>query len=248
MSLRIRQIVFAARNLAATVAQFETVLGLQVAYRDPGVGEFGLENAVMPIGDQFLEVVSPTRGGTPASRHLERHSDSSYMLIFQTDDLARERARFERLGVRLVWQSEYPDIRSVHLHPKDIGAAIVSLDEATPPESWRWAGPDWRNYVGRCGAQHVREVSIGAIDAAGMANRWATVLGTEAPSKSNGTPRIPIESGALTFHPNASDIISAYDLVVTDVPTALASAHARGLPVADDVVTICGTRFRLLSP
>src|SRR5712671_1085751 len=155
MSLRIRQIVFAARDLATTVKQFERVLGVQVAYRDPQVAEFGLENALLPIGDQFLEVVAPTRSNTAAGRHLERHGDSAYMLILQTDDLTRDRARLERLKVRTVWDASYPDIRAVHLHPKDIGAAIVSLDQPTPPESWRWAGPDWQRYVGTQGARRI---------------------------------------------------------------------------------------------
>ena len=61
MSLRIRQIVLAARELDPTVDALQAVLGVGAAFRDPGVAEFGLDNAVMPIGDQFLEVVSPLR-------------------------------------------------------------------------------------------------------------------------------------------------------------------------------------------
>src|SRR5262245_178267 len=129
MPLRIRQIVFVARELAPTVAKFEQALGIEVAYRDPQVAEFGVENAVLPIGDQFLEVIVPFRANTAAGRHLDRHGESAYMLILQTDDLVRDRQRFLRLGVRTVWSSSYPDISAMHLHPKDLGAAIVSVDQ-----------------------------------------------------------------------------------------------------------------------
>lgn len=212
MTLRIRQIVLATHDLDASVARCERELGLQVAYRDPGVGEFGLHNALLPIGDQFLEVLAPTRDGTAAGRHLARHGDSAYMLILQTDDLARDRAHLERLGVRIVWRSDYSDICSVHLHPKDIGAAIVSLDQATPPESWRWAGPDWQRHVSKHGVREIREVTIGAVDPAAMAQRWAEVLGTAAPSGG----RIAIDRGSLRFVQADADVIVGFGVTAPE--------------------------------
>jgi catechol 2,3-dioxygenase-like lactoylglutathione lyase family enzyme len=231
MTLRIRQIVFAARDLAATVAQFESALGLRVAFRDPEVGAFGLHNALLAIGDQFLEVVSPIRDNTAAGRHLERHGDSAYMLILQTDDLARDRARLDRLGVRVIWQSDYPDMRAVHLHPKDIGAAIVSLDQPSPPHSWRWAGPDWEKDVSKAGAQTILEATIGAVDPAALAQRWSIVLGLEAPVDN----RIAIANGVLNFVEAKADVLIGF---------RLAMQHA----AAEQSVTICGTQFRLVSP
>lgn len=57
--MRLRQIALVAQDL-------------EVCFRDPGVADCGLHNALMPIGTSFLEVVSPARTGTPASRLLER--------------------------------------------------------------------------------------------------------------------------------------------------------------------------------
>lgn len=198
MPLRIRQIVLAARDLESAVKQAHDALGVDVIYRDPGVEKFGLVNALMPIGDQFLEIVSPTRADTAAGRHLERHGDSAYMLILQTDDLARERARLAQLGVRIVWESTHPDMRAVHLHPKDIGAAIVSLDEATPPSSWRWAGPQWRPAQGASGK--IVDATIATREPAALARRWAAVLGLEQPPKRvDDAHRLEIDGGTLRF-------------------------------------------------
>jgi catechol 2,3-dioxygenase-like lactoylglutathione lyase family enzyme len=228
MTLRIRQIVFAARDLARTVATFESELGLRVAYRDPLVAEFGLENALLPIGDQFLEVVSPLREDTAAGRHLERHGDSAYMLILQTDDLERDRARLERLGVRVIWQADYPDIRAVHMHPKDIGAAIVSLDQPFPPDSWRWAGSDWKAFASKDGPQKILEVTIGALDPVAMAERWSDVLGTDAPMDG----RIAISEGALHFVKAKADVIVEYRIALGEVRSPSFTRM------------ICGTKFR----
>ena len=66
--VRLRQVVIAARDLEETVAHLTGIFGLDVCFRDPAVAEFGLVNAVMPVGDTFLEVVSPVAGTAPARR------------------------------------------------------------------------------------------------------------------------------------------------------------------------------------
>ena len=225
MSLRIRQIVLAARDLQSAVEQAQDTLGLRVIYRDPGVAKFGLENALLQIGDQFLEIVSPTRADTAAGRHLDRHGDSAYMLILQTDDLARDRARVAQLGVRIVWESEHPDMRAIHLHPKDIGAAIVSLDEATPPSSWRWAGPSWRTDGAAAG--QIVAATIAAHDPAALAQRWASVLGIDPPRRTlDENHCLEIAGGAIYFAPlvdGAERIVEFGVQGVANMPSATIS-------------------------
>jgi hypothetical protein len=253
MTLRIRQIVLAARDLRATVAQLQSVLGVNVCYHDPEVGKFGLENALMTIGHeryvQFLEVVSPVKENTAAGRHLDRHGDSGYMLILQTDDLARDRARVNKLGVRIVWEATHPDVSAMHLHPKDIGAAIVSIDQPIPSESWRWAGPDWQRHAIKTGAQRVIATTIASQDPIAMSRRWATALGTDAPidasGDASGVRRIDIQEGALNFVAAKSDVISGFGIAMPNVQEALSAARKQGLPVNGSAVTICGTAFDL---
>ena len=57
--MRLRQLALAAHDLEPTLEALCDVLGIEVGFRDPGVGAFGLANGVMPVGDTFLEVVSP---------------------------------------------------------------------------------------------------------------------------------------------------------------------------------------------
>ena len=64
MWLRLRQIAGVAEKLQPVEEELVDILGIKVCYRDPGVGYFGLENALFPIGDQLLEVVAPVKENT----------------------------------------------------------------------------------------------------------------------------------------------------------------------------------------
>jgi len=137
--------VIAARDLGSTVDTLCSQLGISVCFNDPGVAEFGLENALMVVGDQFLEVVSPIGESTAAGRLLDRRKAdvTAYMVMFEVDDLDQRIAELAEAQVRTVWSGDYPSIRGRHLHPGDIGGAIVSLDQTDPPGSWMWGGPTW---------------------------------------------------------------------------------------------------------
>ena len=245
--MRIRQIVFAARELAPTSQQLSRLLALDAPYADPGVAEFGLHNAVYVFGDQFIEIVSPTRAGTTAGRLIDRRGDCGYMLILQTDDFDRELARFDRLGVRRVWAKDLPDIRATHLHPKDIGGAIVSIDQPLPAASWRWGGPDWKMQAGRAAQQRVIGIHVGAADPPAMAARWAQVLGLGTPAAHGATQRLLLDGGWVDFEPADArgDGIIGYTLAVADREAVLARARQAGVPVACHALTLFGTRVEL---
>ncbi len=248
--MRIRQIVLAARDLAQGRALVGQLLQLAPPYRDPGVAEFGIDNAVFAFGDQFIEVISPTRQDSACARHLARHGDGGYMLILQTDNLARERARLDRLGVRRVWQAEFDDIAAMHLHPRDIGGAIVSLDEPRPATAWRWGGPDWRVQPGDAGRQRVLGLSLRAVEPEALARRWAQVLARPAPQVHGEAWRVLLDEGFADVLPCAdgmggTDALSGFTLAVADVQGVCARARAAGLAVAGTQVQLLGATCTL---
>jgi Glyoxalase-like domain len=246
--MRIRQIVFAARELKTGAEQLAGLLGLDAPYRDPGVAEFGLDNAVFTFGDQFIEIVSPVRDGTTAGRLLQRRGDSGYMLILQTDDLKRARARFDSLGVRAIFEADYADISALHLHPKDVGGAIVSVDEPRPAPSWRWAGPAWRQQSGRRGEQRVLGLCVEAHDPNAMAQRWAQVFGLPAPIRQREGWRVALQGAQVDFVAAGArgEGIAGFTLAVSDRTAVLASARALGLAVQGHSLTMFGSRIELL--
>jgi hypothetical protein len=188
---RLRQVALVAHDCGQVSDELRAAFGWGEPFHDPGVGRFGLTNAVFAAGDTFVEVVAPVQAGTTAGRYLERRGgDGGYMAIFQVPDLAAARARLPGLGVRVVWTADLPDIAGTHLHPKDVPGAIVSLDWAEPAGSWRWAGPAWTGQVPEHpGGGGVTGVTIEVADPAAAAARWAAVLGVTwaANGAANGT-------------------------------------------------------------
>ncbi len=247
--MRLRQIALVGHDLEAARADITAVLGLGAAYADPGVGKYGLHNAVWPIGDTFLEVVSPTREGTTAGRLIDkRGGDGGYMAIFQCDDLVAARARIAARGVRVADQFDGDGVAFTHLHPRDLGGAIVSIDAMVPKERWEWGGPNWRDNVRTEVACEIVGAELQGDDPQGMAGRWAGVLGLDAVAMDTGW-RIATEGGELRFvsaTDGRGEGLGAFDVAVRDSADVLARAKARGCIDAGDEVILCGTQVRLI--
>ncbi len=200
--VRLRQVALVARELEPVVAAARRELELEEdPFSDPGISVFGLHNAVMAVGDTFLEVVSPVQEGTTAGRYLERRGgDGGYMAIFQVEDLAAARARIDALGIRVVWRSDQSDIAGTHLHPRDVPGALVSIDWASPPESWRWAGPSWTGGAPTHRRGGITAVTVQTAQPRELAAQWGAVLGRESLEVEGGAA-IALDGGEVRFVP-----------------------------------------------
>lgn len=252
--MRLRQIALVARDLEKTVADVCAVLGLEVAFRDPGVALFGLANAVLPVGDTFLEVVSPVKPDASAGRLLEkRGGDCGYMVIVQTDDLARARERMAAEKIRIVFEHAHAagHTATIHLHPRDTGGAILSLDVSDPPESWDWAGPEWREHVRTEVVTAIAGATLASDAPAGLAAHWGALLDRPASALGGDVFAIALEDATLRFVPahGRGEGFVGVDLVEASRGArerALAVARDRGLRTDADTVWIAGTALRFV--
>jgi catechol 2,3-dioxygenase-like lactoylglutathione lyase family enzyme len=232
MRIRLRQIVMVAADLDAAERRVESELGVELCFRDPGVAAFGLRNALFPIGDKLLEIVSPTREGTTAGRLLDkRGGDGGYMVILEVEDLGPLRERFDSVGVRMVYEAAAEGIVGLHLHPADVGGAILSVDETDTWGEWAWAGPVWRDHVRTDVVSDVLAVVIEAGDPDEMCERWAEVLGRDAVDRTIG-----LDEGQIRFVEAGArgEGVAGFVLRASD------SAHAGR-------TTICGCTFELVA-
>jgi hypothetical protein len=235
--MRLRQVALVAKELESTVARIRGALDLGEPFHDPGVEVFGLHNAVLPIGDTFLEVVSPLRDDCSGARYLQRRGgDGGYMVIVQTDGLPAARQRIETTRTRIVFEVALEDIATIHLHPRDTRGTLLSIDASTPPAEWRWAGPDWRARTRTTRCSGLAGVEIQCEEPFDVAARWSRLLDRPAmPCSEGGEVEIPLDGSALRFVPLRDHRGEGLHTVLL--------RRAPGVPAGE--IELCGTRFRL---
>lgn len=250
----LRQVALVARALEPVVAQLRQVLGLEVAYRDPAVAAYGLVNAVLPVGGEFLEVVQPVTRDASAARYLARRAgDAGYMLILQAGDAAAHRGRLLADGVREIGRRDASDYAFTHFHPGDFAGVLTSIDSVPgvadwqdPDSDWPPAGPSWRD-ARRPSCTGLAGATIQARDPRAACLLWAERLALAPPAGDEAVLRVA--RGTVRFVPPADadgSGVVAVDLRVADRDGALDRARRCGVPADDGAVRICGTRMNLI--
>ncbi|MEM5516754.1 VOC family protein [Henriciella sp. AS95] len=240
--LRLRQLVIAAPG-PEVADDLRKVFQLGKPFHDKAVAEFGLKNSVFSIGDQFIEVVWPVKDDAPLHRFLERNGGAGgYMVIFETDDIDAARTRLDGAGIRRVWNIDLDDIAASHIHPADVGAAIISIDETRPWGSWRWGGPKWKD-------EAVEGELSGAIlespDPNGLASRWAAALGIPATTHPDVTRIALDDDQTLIFQKGEKTMLEGFCVSLQSAMKALERADDLGLKSQGDTVWVGGVRFVL---
>jgi hypothetical protein len=260
MWLRLRQIALVAAELTPVVDDLRSVLGVEVCNAgDPDLKKMGLENTILPVGNQFLEVVAPFEEGTAVGRYLQRRGgDGGYMVITQCDDHAPRRRRVEELGVRLAHSFDVAgELRNMQLHPKDTGGSFFEIDEQLGAGAhdldgpWWPAGPGlgWRDHRRLDRVRAITAAEVQADDPDALAARWAGIAELPVTPDAAGRPSIVLDNATLRFVPctdGRPEGLGGIDVATVDRAAVLAAARERGRPVIDDQVQLAGMRVGLV--
>jgi len=253
----IRQICLVANRLQPVIEDFNHVLGIEKCYSDPQVEYFGLENALLPVGTDFIEIVSPIRENTPAGRYLERrHGNGGYMVILQADSQEIQASSLERakaMGIRTAFQWTLETYHFVQLHPADTGGSFLQIDWDSKNEHtgyWYNAGGyTWKEHVKKDLISEMTAVEIQSEHPFDLARRWGELLDVPAAEYQKGALELILNNGAIRFvtlQDERGEGLNAIDLKVTNREKLLASASDRGFKLSESQVLLCGTRFNLV--
>ena len=242
----LRQLVMVSNLRDPIVENLCDLFDIKVSFNDPGVAHFGLENAVFPVGTDFLEVVSPVEENTTAGRYLDRRGgDGGYMVIIQVDDFSEAKSNVKENSITVVWESEHPEARAIHLHPREMGGAILSLDWMNPKESWKWAGPNWDEFVNTSTIKRFVGVEIQSDDPEAMKNKWQSVL--RMPSENVSDRQINLDNTWIRFvedEDGRGPGVSAFCLEANDNKSLMKKAVDLGLMHQENIF-IGGVKFLL---
>lgn len=250
---RLRQICLAAPTLAPWVEQLQQLFGLGEPYVDPHVAKYGLVNAVLAVGHQFIELVAPVQADAPLHRFLARHpGGAGYIVILDDDVIATRRRHLQALDARLITDLSHDGFHTLQVHPRDAGACMLEFDHTDGGEAWDGpyapAGPQWQQQIRLGSVTGIAGVVLRGADPAALAARWSALIGVAATADTAGRQQLVVPGGFIAFDaaaPGDADGLAEIVLQAVDPAAVLRQAAALGLPVADGRLVLAGVQFSL---
>ncbi len=202
--MRLRQIVIASKYIKKAENLYLDKLKLNHKYKDPEIKIFGLQNIVSPVGNDFLEIISPIKKDTSVERFINKFGDMhGYMIILQVNNALIYRNKLKDMGLRKIWEYNNSDYISTHYHPKDFNNVLLSID-STPGNdyknkrcSWPPAGKDWLEKSSDSIYKGYKSISLAVQDPEESASYWCSVLGI--PKNKDDICTILLQNASIKF-------------------------------------------------
>lgn len=247
--LRLRQICLVAPRLKNVIEDLQEIFKVEVCYRDPNVAPYGLENALIPIGSDFLEVVSPIRADSAAARFISRsQGHGGYMAIFQASDPRRRQVHAAAMGVRTAHEIEREAYQSAQLHPRDCRAAFIELGHSAGGDdrmgAWWPAGPEWKNFVRTSDTLKMLGIELESPTPKELASHWSNILQTPL-AEVGGASVLNFEGTTIQCIPGPTEAIATVLVQVKSAAATLERALAHGYRVQNNAFHLGGVNFRI---
>jgi methylmalonyl-CoA/ethylmalonyl-CoA epimerase len=134
MLAKIEHVALAVADLDAAIAHYKNAWGLEVTHRER-VEDQGVEEAMLPLGESFLQLLAPTSPDSTVARFLDRSGEGLHHIAYEVDDLERALADLKSNGVALIDEKPRRGGRGhmvAFVHPKTNHGLLVELIQARP--------------------------------------------------------------------------------------------------------------------
>ncbi len=128
---RIDHVGVAVEDLDRALELYRDRYGLAEQHRET-VEEFGVEAALLGVGDGHVELLEPTSADSAVGRFLEKNGPGMHHVAYQTTDIDATLERVREVGIRLIDSEPRIGIRGsrvAFLHPHDTGGVLTELVE-----------------------------------------------------------------------------------------------------------------------
>ena len=230
----LRQLVFLAEDLDATLEAAERELGLRPpGVRDAeGMAKLGFVHEVRTIENTFCEFTAPLAPDTMPGKLVARRGDIGYMVVVQVADIDDTVRRAAAIGLAPVFTEPYEGHTITQWHPRAFGT-LAEFDQIRPADTWHMA-PQIYAHRNTDVVHDVTAVQIAVGDPAHVATTWSTVLGLDAPA---GATTLDLSGRRVSFVPVGVD--ARQGLITVDLPAADPAEAGR-------ISRISGVDFRLV--
>ena len=128
----LHHVALAVRDLDAAIADYARLYGAEPTSREV-VAEQGVEEAMIPVGGSYIQLLQPLGSDTPVGRFIESHGEGMHHIALAVADIEAALAHLKAEGSRLI--DEQPRIgghgaRIAFVHPKSFAGTLVELVES----------------------------------------------------------------------------------------------------------------------
>jgi methylmalonyl-CoA/ethylmalonyl-CoA epimerase len=121
----------AVEDLDESIALYRDRLGMREQHRET-VEEFGVEAALLEIGDAHVELLTPIGSDSAVARFLEKNGPGMHHVAYRTADIDAELQRMSQAGIRMIDEQARTGIRDsrvAFVHPKSTGGVLTEIVE-----------------------------------------------------------------------------------------------------------------------
>ncbi|MDQ3878616.1 MAG: methylmalonyl-CoA epimerase [Actinomycetota bacterium] len=132
MIKKIEHVALAVSDLDAALNHYKTVWGLEPSHRER-VEDQGVEEAMLLVGETYLQLLGSTGADTTVAKFLERRGEGLHHIAYEVDDLEGTLQELKNKGVPLIDEHPRRGGRGhmvAFVHPKGNHGLLVELIQA----------------------------------------------------------------------------------------------------------------------
>jgi methylmalonyl-CoA epimerase len=129
--LNLDHVGIAVRNLDHALDIYRERYRVEPLYRET-VESQGVEEAMIPVGGSFVQLLQPLAGDTPVGRFLESRGEGLHHIAFVVSSIDDALDHLREEGARLVDETARPGGRGTRIafvHPADLAGTLIELVE-----------------------------------------------------------------------------------------------------------------------
>ena len=129
--LNLDHVGIAVHDLDRAVAEYRVKYGITPLYRET-VSSQGVEEAMIPLGGSFIQLLQPLGPETPVGRFLAKKGEGVHHLAWAVADIEAAVEHLKAQGARMVDSEPRPGgggTRIAFVHPRDLAGTLIELVE-----------------------------------------------------------------------------------------------------------------------
>ena len=129
--LNLDHVAIAVRDLNAAVDAYSDRYNVSPMYREV-VESQGVEEAMIPVGGSFIQLLEPLGPETSVGKFLSKHGEGLHHIAYAVVSIERALSHLEAEGARLIDTEARHGGRGTRIafvHPADLGGTLMELVE-----------------------------------------------------------------------------------------------------------------------